>query len=1151
MAATPRQKEAITCHDRSMVVTAGAGTGKTFVLVEKYLDLVESQGYRPGEILALTFTDKAAAEMRARVRSTIAGKVKSEPDNPVWREASLEVIIAPIMTFHAFCAQILREFAIEAGLEPGFIIMDKGQATAVRRDAFDSLLRKPSPDVHEALVRVLAQIEKYRLQEVLTSISYNYAMYMVFFSTIQDDPGRVITKWQEFLREVREPVIRDFFADCSNTDAIDCLIRFSMQHAGENDSAARYLDQVAPHLACISLCKSEELLAAAVKGFLSVRPIGRIGSRKVWDEDDLARLRTSKAYLTRSLERAGPYFALTLDPDSPFTRATVRFFADLALIASQYMAIVGSLKKQASGVDFGDLINLTKQFLLEHQGFVATHLTPRYRYILIDEFQDTDPAQFEIITAIIGDLTPDTRRLFIVGDPKQSIYLFRDADVTRFKAAQVRIMSDCKGRLINLDTSFRSTREVLGCVNHLFQSIFASTKKPWEFGYEPLSVCEEKKNSRGSVLVLLPKRSAESSRAADHKEIEAGMVAEMVHQLVFSGDLVISERGGTCRPAEYGDIAILLERRTHLSSYLNALAQRDTPIFVHGGIGFYTRPEIYDIYNLLSFLIRPYDDAALYGLLRSPYFSLSDTTLFCIQKIEGARRGATLYERMQMYLTQSQPGLAEWASEGPLCPGAEREKVARAYRLLYRWIGYTGRESVVLLMARVLRESGVLVVYGALPQGEQQVANLEKLIEIARGREEGENYALNDLVSEISASINAEEREGEAALDTVSRTSVNIMTVHAAKGLEFPVVILPDMGSSREGRQPPILSGDNQTHMGVKIPNPDHDYEIEETPVYTALLLIQKEKEAAERKRLFYVGATRARDHLVFCGRQPSNFSLALDESNNRIDWVCSLLGITQAHISSGDPVLLDPGDGGEPIEVRVLTDPDQLTRDWARAQAPVVILPPEYQGQSGRRINSCTPDDAGVTALRHTVLSLSRIINKGKLEGDIHERALVIPGCGDLGADETGNLLHQVFSGKDAASTIKEYGITSPVAAAWCSDAYTKFLNHPLMQGVEETFCELAFVTSIGEYTVEGRMDRLCRRSDGSWMVIDYKSGDDPGVKFQLNVYRLAAEHLLDTSVAMYLYTLQSGEMTHIAEIGREEVLVRIKEAVDEEHCC
>ena len=937
MAATERQNEAITLHDLSMVVTAGAGTGKTFVLVEKYLNLIEKEGLRPGEILALTFTDKAASEMKDRVRTTITRRLVEDPKSRMWREAAEEVIIAPIMTFHAFCAQILREFAIEAGLEPSFTILDGGQALALKKEAFELLLRKPPADVRDSVIRVLSQIEKFRLSEMVSAIDEQYDRYASFLARAAQNPGEMVGIWKEFLDALREPEIEKFFADSANTSAIRDLLRLSRKYTNTTDSAVRYLNQVVPFLEQIRSDTPPEVLPGVVRGFLAVRPIGRLGSKKNWDDADLLTFRGAKADLTDSLERALPYFELTIDPESAFTEATFAFYADLLIVSERYHKIVKDLKKQATALDFADLIRLCKHFLLDNQDIVQKHLRPRYKYIMVDEFQDTDPAQFDIITAITGRLVPGKRGLFIVGDPKQSIYLFRNADVTRFKEAQNRILIDCEGRLTNLDMSFRSTREVIGFVNFLFSSIFASAEKPWEFGYEPLVVSPGRLGCDGSIRILFPPKGNPGSSTTDQKEIEAGMVAEMIHQMVSCQDTWITDNSGNRRPVTYGDIAILLERRTYLTQYMLALSRQDTPFYVHGGIGFYSRQEMYDIFNLLSFLLRPYDDAALLGTLKSPYLGLSDQVIHSIKTMKGLPRGTTLFKRLQQYIT-----------EKPDDPAIE--VLRRAENLLDCWLSCTGRIPVARLIQNILVESGMLTVYGALPMGEQQVANLEKLIRIVRNRSESGTYGLTDLVSDLTTSIAAEEREGEAALDALAQTSVNIMTVHAAKGLEFPVVVLPDMGSSREGRAGAILAGDQVSLVGVKIPNPDHEYEIEETPVYKGLSLIQKEKEAAERKRLFYVGVTRARDHLILCGKVLGKTYKKIDSSNNRIDWVCTLLAAFGYAIDTGGEISFDPMDGGDPIVIKVYSNPDELTREWAHAQPSVITVPEKYRNRYGKR---------------------------------------------------------------------------------------------------------------------------------------------------------------------------------------------------------
>lgn len=1138
MAATKRQQEAISCHDVSMVVTAGAGTGKTFVLVEKYLNLVQDQGYRISDVLALTFTEKAAAEMKERIRKSIAERLKEDPENQVWKDAHEELVIVPVMTFHSFCAQILREFAIEAGLDPGFLILDKGEALAIEREAFKTLLRKPPEEIHEPLIRLLALVEKHQVSQILTTLSKNPEIFKEFIENLANNPEKILNSWEIFLESVRTPVVMQFFTDPEIGDAISDFIRFWDKYKNQEDSAVRYLSKVCPYLSVISSDIPPKILYKTVEEFLKIRPKGNIGSKKVWDADDLNRFRKAKTCLIEAFENAIPYFSLYLKKDSVFTASTLAFFHDLGIVAGYYFELLRTIKRQVNGVDFNDLIQLTKEFLRSNQDIVKQHIRPRYKYILVDEFQDTDPAQFDIITAITGDLKPETKSLFIVGDPKQSIYLFRNADVTRFKEAQNRILNDCRGNHINLDISFRSCREVIGCVNHLFSGIFASAEKPWEFGYEPIRVYDGRKTIPGSITVLLPGKAPKGSGRSDTKEIEAGMVADLVHQIVSTGSFHITDQEGVPRPAGYGDIAILIERRTHLSSYTNALSRKEAPFYVHGGIGFYSRQEIYDLYSVLSFLLRPFDSAALFGVFRTPWFGLSDPALYHVVHVKGAKRGWSLYEKLKECAEIIQSSNDSPSGKMLLFSTSDQEKIVRASRLLEKWGKLAGRVPVVSLISEIIRESDILTIYGAMEQGEQQAANLTKLIGIIRGRTEGGYYSLFDLVSDMAVSISDEEREGEAALDTLSQTSVNIMTVHASKGLEFPVVILPDMGSSREGKQDSILSGDNSNLFGVKIPDPDADYEICETPVYTALSLIRKEKEVAERKRLFYVGATRARDHLVFCGKQPDKFYESVDKSNNRIDWVCTLFGITKDIAENGGIIPIDPKDGGKKIDVTVLTDPDQITRIWAHEMQAPLIIPEEYSGMSGTRRGKCESLHDKRKRINRPVPATGLISHR--LITDPEEdnvQKVLIPGSAHLNSDEIGILLHQIFSGKDPGSVLASYGIRNPEADAFCASLYKHFLNTPLIKNAARSYQEVSFISYSGNYPVTGRIDRLIQINDNEWAVIDYKSGKLSGSDLQMNIYRIAAESLTGGQVRMYLYSISTGEFSEPEYLTEKEI--------------
>ena len=312
---------------------------------------------------------------------------------------------------------------------------------------------------------------------------------------------------------------------------------------------------------------------------------------------------------------------MRVDPADPLITGSIQFLTELSLVYYRYKDLVEKEKTILGGLDFGDLILHARRLFLEQGTLVATHFMPRYRYILVDEFQDTDLSQFDIILSIMGTPAPGTDCLFIVGDPKQSIYMFRDADVTRFKEAQRIIVSACEGRVVNLDTSFRSTKEVIGLTNTLFSRLLASAEKPWEFGYEQILASETRTGHTGSVELLLAPGGIDTAAS---KRSEADMVARRIYSVTHERPLEIYEqakdRSFVKRSAQYGDVAILLEQRTNLSYYLAALAKYGIPFYVHGGTGFYSRQEVFDLYNLLRFLEYRHDDISLAGDTPVPVF---------------------------------------------------------------------------------------------------------------------------------------------------------------------------------------------------------------------------------------------------------------------------------------------------------------------------------------------------------------------------------------------------------------------------------------------------------------------------------------------------------------------------------------------------
>jgi len=841
----------------------------------------------------------------------------------------------------------------------------------------------------------------------------------------------------------------------------------------------------------------------------------------------LESFRQAKREFIDVLERKKTLISLSTDPYDPLICGSVRLLRHLSPVFRRYLTIVADEKARAGGLDFSDLIlHARRLFTTEHE-IVSTHFMKRFRYILVDEFQDTDPAQFDIVLAIAGDLQPTTDCLFIVGDPKQSIYLFREADVTRFKKAQGLVLSSCGGRVINLDTSFRSTKEVTGLTNHIFSRLFASAEKPWEFGYEPILTSDARAGHTGRIELMLPPKGEDTQSG---RRNEADMVARRIKSLVNGNPAGVYEDGTTLRTAKYGDIAILLEQRTNLPLYLSALNRYGVPYYVHGGTGFYGRQEILDLYSILAYLENPRNDIHLAGLLRSPYMGISDADLFFASN----EKGVSFREKFSNYTGSSSSG-----------------SCTRALGLLTRWESYAGRCGIVPLIRMILSDSGSYTLYSALPEGAQILANIEKLVRIAAKREEEGQYSLSSFIADIRRAMEEEEREGQAPLDSLARDSVNIMTVHAAKGLEFPVVFVPDMAMQFRERYDPVMIGDDPRMVGIKVPDPSHQFQPAAGPVLQVLRALDGQKERAERKRLFYVAITRARDILVMSGIPPENPEISFDLAKNRIEWVFSALGITGDSLAAGKHIL-DPGDESGPLEMAIISDPETISAETGPDLPGPVIVPPGCEGMTGHRSGTPPEPHGPVLFTELTVSDLETGIKGSHIRTGTGQPHPVLHDQRDIsrtGAIQ-GTVIHEVLRGRDPHVVCSEYGMVDEKFLLYCMETAMHFRESALMQMVKREFCELPVSLPVGDILIRGTIDRLCEMDDGSWILIDYKSdpvnpdfyhAEEERYKIQMAVYMLAAARLLNKPVTGYLYFTTTREF-HQVQFDVDEVIESIR---------
>ena len=973
---TPAQKEALTLG-KSISVTAGAGTGKTFLLTQRYLALLAS-GALPKDITALTYTEKAAAEMQTK----IARELKKQAEtNPRMQECLDQFPQAVISTFHGFCLSILKEFAYEAGLDPGFSVMDDLDKAELVEDTIQNIIDNPDDELFDALVRLHTRMPQSTIRSIIRTLLQADERW---FALLRTEPETVRKTWFALCRERFEfdeefagladtipeteylkALQSRFFEDPVNRSLINRLETADTEHLKKGRKKYAELAK------SLRTAETPEKIRELCAGFSGKEVDGK-------KEFPIPEEETNKA-----AEFIRIFAALSYLPgkDSELFTFTREILLDLFDTASACKKSIIRKKQRAGVLDFDDLIVKTDELLSEKHPEILKTVSARCRYLLVDEVQDNDPALIRLLKKLCGTIR-DSDRLFIVGDAKQSIYLFRGAD----PAGYAKFREEFGDSETALDTSFRSVPEIIQFVNELFGNIFpkpgSAEKDSCDPEYNPVRANRTK--SRGSVKVIsAPYRKGYSG------EEEADILASWIYDCVTNKKLTVYDADETPRPAEFSDVAILLQKRKRLPVLCAALERYGVPYTEEGGKDFYRRQEVADLYHLLSAVLCPEDDIPLYGALRSPYCSVPDAEL------EEAAYGTfgTLHSR-----------LSRFAGEHP------KSRIAEALATLSRWREYAGRMTPTACLERILSESEIYAVYAGLPDGDRREGNLQKLCAILRGRCSSRAFSLYEFLSllERSQESAVKDSEGDPADERDGR--VRIITVHSSKGLEYPVVCVCFAGEQKR-LDTPLLAEDSTFGYSVSVKLPWMEKK-SKSILHAVSEETWRNQETAELKRLFYVALTRARDHLVLCGAQENKEKYA------------------------------------NPSFMRMYMDGCKCL-----SEKPEVISMP-----------CCTVPE---TAVSQTVSW-----DTACFVPDTAEEELVFVSKKEAEALSRGTRLHAVFAGE--------------ADDAEFAGQYAAFLSCPLMKEVIFERCEMPVMTGGARRVI----DRFVQYADGSYAVIDYKTG-------------------------------------------------------------
>ena len=837
---------------RNVALEASAGTGKTRVLVDRYVRLLEA-GVAPRNILAITFTRKAAAEMRQRVMATLRQRQREGGITPArWREIRDAFGDIGISTIDAFCLSLLHEFPLEAGVDPGFDLADETETPRFIESSLDSALaigRAISMDDSDVAL-LFTELGEPRLRKALTALLDRRLV-----------AGDALNR---FLRG------RDMSVDMACHRLLHALRGAMSSIAAGGDGAVRLFVATGPVVPAFDLVAREmhELMVdppmppARLRGLLdrlSDLVLTQKGEPRKRPAHTKAQFRSAADYERHKVivSGLGPHVqaaveAFRQDINLVLARGVRRLFA---IAQDEYRR---TLDKHGV-LDFPDLLERTLKLLGQMEEFSRSRyrLESRYEHVLVDEFQDTSRAQWRLVRELVrawsageglthGPIPPS---IFIVGDRKQSIYGFRDAEVTVLDAAAqfINALRPETPARAAITRSFRSVRELLEFVNDVCHAVEKAPDRPDAFRYsedDAFPRIDETPSDAAAIGVI----------TADSDAAQAALVADEIARLLRDGVMIRDRDTGVRRPIGAGDIGVLFRTRESHSVFEAALAKRRVPYYVYKGLGFFDAEEVKDVLALVAYLADPGSNLRAAALLRSRLIRLSDAAL------------KLLAPGLASALTGEAPAALDRLEDD------DRKRLLITRAAIRSWIADADQVPPAEVIDRVLAESAYAVEIAG-PGFAQARENLKKIRGLIR-RIQNRGYATLSRLADYFDGLAGGGDESNAIVD--ARDAVNLMTVHAAKGLEFPVVFLVNIGKG---------SGGNRDDIRV-FPAPFVDLEADDGEPSVSISDHENAsdrdddaKEHEESKRLLYVALTRARDRLYLAGTV-ANGKLALQRGS-------------------------------------------------------------------------------------------------------------------------------------------------------------------------------------------------------------------------------------------------------------------------------
>jgi ATP-dependent exoDNAse (exonuclease V) beta subunit len=1060
---------AMTDFKSVLLVEAAAGTGKTSLMAGR-VAMMLAEGVDPSEIAAITFTELSASELARRIRQTV-GQLRTGvvpdymeaalPDGlGATQRASIESAAAHLddltaTTIHGFCQAIIRSHGVSAGLDPGARIVDAAVAeTLFLAELSAWFSRQLSTEGNtEDPVAILAEQLPLQVVELIRELAM------------------LRRKYSQARPLLPKPGVRP---DIDFVQAVDDFVRWQ---SGTED---RWAMAIVRELRTLASSYADSF--AAVPDFATLWRLREPSKCRILVAESLELRRYEDAAEVLGAYPGEAGGEIALHHYAAVDRAWCTLIGHIA--THLVWSVSGSLddmiqsydrrKRDAAVLDFDDLLVHARDLVRDHEA-VREAVGLRFKYLLVDEFQDTDRLQAEILFLIAAKQPPSTWHkaqlrpgsLFLVGDPKQAIYRFRGADIETYQLSRALIVSQPRGAVLEITANFRSQRAILDHVNECFQAVFS---KPFQPPYVPLSATIAERSYGVGSVTKFTIEIEEKVYADKLREAEAARIAEICERLI--GNIIVRRADKSVSPLRAGDIALLSPSHAELWRYERALEARGLAVSSQAGQTLMRRQETQDVLALLRVLADPFDTLAFGALMRGPLVGLTDRELLDITAALSPSGG-------------DHPSFFTVQTDADLVPHPLARAVLKDLQDLRKRAATT---SPSLILAEAIEKLAARVIIAARYRNRnaRALTNLDALIERARP------YGVSGLrafVRDLQADWEGRTRVSEGRIDA-TENAVEFVTIHSAKGLEWPVVI--PINTTTQLRRPDQFvyrHSDNSLHwmLGGVAP-----------PELAQARAEEGEEEARQRERIWYVACTRARDLLIL----PSIPQAV------RASWF-SAVDLGQQRVSEFEPSTLPDNPRGEGEAAAN----DQTTAVFAAEQEMVAASAPPI---SWRRPSDHDPDRRGEAAepvvMVETVGDRIEAIGAGALRGVILHKLMEEILIGELASPDDVPARASALLGRLAA------GIAKAILPDPCEMAQTalRTLSLPDIAALRPLLIpELPLWASAEDGLIAGRADALAVRDGSIEVAFDWKSDVHPTPSVRAGYVRQLRDYLSATGAS------------------------------------